>query len=162
MNRLHAPSLHRFLPRRGAGASLALLAGLLGSACAAPPAVPPAGGQSAVTQVPASNSAALMDQIRAQIGSASCTANAQCRSVAVGAKACGGPEAYLAWSTAVSNEARLKAAVAAHAQARQREDEQSGRMSNCMMLADPGARCEAGRCQLNAPSSGSGNGSPVM
>ena len=87
---------------------------------------------------------------------ASCTSTAQCRAVAVGAKACGGPEAYLAWSVTTSREDRLMAAVAAQAEARRRENEQSGRMSDCMMLDEPAARCVAGRCVLDTGSTGGG------
>ena len=138
----------------------ALAAVLLGSACAAPPgggaasggAVGSAGPEPAAGRSVAagniSSSATLLDRVKAEIGPASCSSASQCRTVAVGHKACGGPESYLAWSTAVSQESRLQAAVAAHAEARRRENEQSGRVSDCMMLADPGARCEAGRCVL--------------
>ena len=168
-----SPALLPARSRRGAPVAglVALLASLLGSACAAPPAAPssavpppkPPAQAPATTPsqtLPAQGSAALMDNIRNQIGAATCSSSSQCRSIAVGAKACGGPEAYLAWSTSVSNETRLKAAVAAHAGARRREDEQSGRISNCMLLTDPGARCDAGRCQLNPP--GGGHSAPVM
>ena len=113
---------------------------VLVTACAAPTGAPAA---------PAAQPPALWGRVQAEVGDAACTSNSQCRSIAIGHKACGGPESYLAWSTSVSNEATLKDAVAAHAEARRKEDEQSGRVSNCMMLMDPGAVCEAGRCVLN-------------
>lgn len=154
------------LPGRWLAAVMA--SALLGSACAAPPppaapaaraapATPaaPAAPAAPATQ-PAGSSAELMAKVRAEIGAASCTATAQCRTVAVGAKACGGPEAYLAWSVTTSREDRLMAAVAAQAEARRRENEQSGRMSDCMMLAEPAARCVAGRCVLDTGSTGGG------
>jgi hypothetical protein len=138
------------LPRRWLAAAWA--SALLGSACAAPPPAAPA----APAAKPAGSSAELMAQVRAEIGAANCTSTAQCRAVAVGAKACGGPEAYLAWSITTSREDRLMAAAAAQAEARRRENEQSGRMSDCMMLAEPAARCVAGRCVLDAASPGGG------
>jgi hypothetical protein len=107
-------------------------AGLVTSACAAPPV--------------AVDSTALNARLLAEIGEATCTADAQCRSLAAGHKACGGPEVYLPWSTKVSNEARLRALAAEFAAARRAEEQQAGRVSDCSMVVDPGARCEAGRC----------------
>lgn len=107
-------------------------AGLVTSACAAPPV--------------AADATALNARVLAEIGDATCDADAQCRTLAVGHKACGGPESYLPWSTRVSNEARLRALAAEFAAARRAESQQAGRVSDCSMVADPGARCEAGRC----------------
>lgn len=146
-----------------------LLAGLSGAALlAACAAAPPAGAgplpATAAGSSPgspatrAASSAELFEQLRAEIGEPRCSSNAQCRSVAVGHKACGGPDSYLAWSTAVSDETRLARLVAAHADARRREDAASGRVSNCAMLLDPGAHCEAQRCVLNTR----GGTPPVM
>jgi len=96
----------------------------------------------------AKDSAALMQDIKAEIGDAACDAAQQCRSIAVGHKACGGPEGYLAWSSKRSDEARLKDLVAAHAAARSEENRRSGMMSDCRLITDPGASCRAGRCSL--------------
>lgn len=122
-----------------AGTALALLA-----ACAAAEA-PPAPPAPKAGSVPA-DVATLQDQIRDAIGDPVCTADSQCRTLAVGHKACGGPEAYKVWSTQVSNGPRLLALAEAHRQARREEAAQSGRVSDCAMVVDPGARCEAGRC----------------
>jgi hypothetical protein len=117
------------------GAVFALLAG-----CASAEAPAAKAGS-----VPA-NVAALQNQIRDEIGDPVCTADSQCRTVAVGHKACGGPEAYKVWSTQVSNGPRLLALAEAHRQARREEAAQSGRVSDCSMVVDPGARCDSGRC----------------
>jgi len=116
------------------------LSAMLVTACAAP---------AAPADPPAATPQALLGRVQTEVGNAACTRSNQCRSIAIGHKACGGPESYLAWSTAVSNESLLKDLVAAHAEARRKEDEKAGRVSNCMMLMDPGAVCEAGRCVLN-------------
>jgi hypothetical protein len=135
-------------PKRTAASAVAWLALGLLAACATaqtpapsprPPASVPAG------TVPA-NIARLQDQLRDEIGDPTCSANDQCRTIAIGHKACGGPEAYRVWSTQVSNGARLQSLADAYQKARREEALQSGRVSDCSMVVDPGARCEAGRC----------------
>jgi hypothetical protein len=141
---------------------LLLACGLALSACqAATPAAditsPAAAGSTGA--VPASeaagtgqaDSASLLRQMQQQIGTAACTADSQCRTVPIGHKACGGPEGYLPWSTAATpDEARLRALAAAQAEASRVEVAKSGRVSNCMMVIDPGARCGPDhRCQLS-------------
>lgn len=80
---------------------------------------------------------------------AACTADAQCRSLGLGARPCGGPAGWRAYSTAAlkpAAEARLRR-QAEQAAARQRQlQREEGRMGICQVLPDPGARCEAGRC----------------
>lgn len=132
-----------FSARRLAWVGLGLLA-----ACAAaetPAPRPPAPKPGQVGAVPA-NIAELQNKISAEIGDPVCSANDQCRTVAIGHKACGGPEAYRVWSTRVSDGPRLLALAEAYRQARREEALQSGRVSDCAMVVDPGARCEAGRC----------------
>lgn len=123
-------------PRRRAGL-LAMLAAssVLQIACAATPA----------PSKPASTET-LSRQIREAVGDAACTANDQCKTIAIGHKACGGPETYMVWSTAVTDGAKLRSLAEAYTQARKSESEQSGRVSDCALVTDPGARCEARRC----------------
>ena len=131
--------------------ALRLLTGLLGvwvlGAChATPPAQTPA-----PAAMEAQTPQALMDQINAEIGGARCEQDQQCRSLPVGHKACGGPAGHLAWSTLVSDEGRLQALARQHAQATQAAQAKAGMMSDCMLVTDPGARCNAQtqRCELN-------------
>lgn len=124
-----------------AWASLGLLA-LTGFACAAEPP-------------PAARAAALLPPVSALIGDAACDTAAQCHSIGVGAKACGGPAAYLAWSGKNTDEGALRAAVRRHADAQREEEARAGMNSNCMVTPDPGASCVpvatgGSRCQLNA------------
>lgn len=99
------------------------------------------------------SSAALLPPIKALIGDAGCDSDAQCHSIGIGAKPCGGPSAYLAWSSRRTDEAELKALTEGHAKAQREEQERSGMLSNCRFLPDPGARCVAAgsqhQCQLN-------------
>ena len=97
---------------------LGLLGGLMLGACQATPpaesAVPPGPKPPAAA---AGSPEALMQQITAEIGTARCEQDSQCRSLPVGHKACGGPTGHLAWSTAVSQESRLTALAQQHQQA---------------------------------------------
>ena len=92
---------------------------------------------------PAQDSAALEAEVRRLVGSASCTADEQCRTIAFGAKACGGPQAYFAWSTLVTDAAALQAAADKHAARRRDELRADGRVSDCALVTDPGATCGA-------------------
>lgn len=122
---------------RAACASLVLLAA---SACTATPPVTPA---------PAPGSANLAEQIKAEVGDAACDAPQQCQTLAIGAKACGGPERYLAWSNKSSDGKTLKALAQAQADASRKLQQSDGMMSTCAIVTDPGATCQAGRCVLN-------------
>ena len=93
----------------------------------------------------------LKNRIVAEIGSADCSSHAQCGTIALGAKACGGPQAWLAWSTAVSREGTLNALSAQLALLQKQRQAQSGMVSTCQFIADPGALCQAQRCALRLP-----------
>ncbi|KQV51486.1 hypothetical protein [Massilia sp. Root335] len=110
----------------------------------------------------ASNGGApLLARIEAERGDAACDTDAQCHTIGVGHKACGGPERYLAWSSKNSDGSRLRALVAAHAAARSAEDTKKGMMSTCSVVPDPGAACTAGHCVLRAAGAGPGGMAPV-
>lgn len=106
-------------------------------------------------------SAPLLARIEAERGDAACDTDAQCHTIGVGHKACGGPERYLAWSSKNSDGARLRALVAEHAAARSAEDTKKGMMSTCSVVPDPGATCAAGHCVLRAAGAGPGGMAPV-
>src|SRR5947207_15997329 len=81
------------------------------------------------------------------VGDAACSSDGQCRTIGVGAKACGGPQAYLAWSTQRTDENALRAAVERDAAAQRKEAEARGMVSNCAVTIDPGATCAGGVCR---------------
>lgn len=99
-----------------------------------------------------------LQAIEALIGDAPCDRDAQCRTVAVGYKACGGPGRYLAWSTRNVRQPELEALVQQHARTERAESERLGLISDCALVIDPGALCRAQRCQLQ---SGGGGGLPA-
>ena len=122
---------------RAACASLFVLAA---TACGTAPTATPA---------PAPGDANLAEQIKAIVGDAACDAPQQCQTIAIGAKACGGPERYLAWSNKSNDGKQLTALAQAQAEASRKLRQSDGMMSTCAIVTDPGATCEAGRCVLN-------------
>ncbi|CAM3743583.1 hypothetical protein [Roseateles saccharophilus] len=128
-----------------------LFAALLVSAALASCAQTPPPSPAASAAEPESQR--LSRELQAAVGTAACTADSQCSSLAVGAKACGGPAGYLAWSSVGTDAARLKELAARLTEAQRRENVASGLRSNCAFVADPGAVCVAGRCQLATPAS---------
>ena len=134
---MHIPTSPILLPLlRAACSSIVLLAA---SACGSAPAqdAPPAPGN-----------AGLLAQIQAEVGAAACDSTQQCHTLAIGAKACGGPERYLAWSSKDHDGKTLKALAQAQAEASRKQQQADGMMSTCAIVTDPGATCEAGRCVL--------------
>lgn len=132
------------LPPRFLRLAAASLLTLAASACgSAPPATPaPAVGKTEQ----------LWQKIQAANADLSCNTQSDCHTIGAGAKACGGPERYLAWSSKSSDGAALKALVAQHAAARRADDEREHMMSTCSMISDPGASCRAGVCVVNPAS----------
>ena len=100
------------------------------------------------------SSASLWPQIKAEVGAAVCDGTQQCRTIAIGAKACGGPEGYLAWSTQQSDGPKLQSLVAQHRSLREAELRRSGMVSDCSFVTDPGAICRVGRCELQQRADG--------
>ena len=103
---------------------------------------------------PAPGNAGLLAQIQAEVGTAACDSTQQCQAIAIGAKACGGPERYLAWSSKNNDGKKLKALALAQAEASRKQQQADGMMSTCSIVTDPGATCEAGRCVLQKSAMG--------
>ena len=126
-----------------------VLAGLLCAASCASPT--PHDSLATQTPAPTTSPAAeadLLARIALEIGGASCTSDAQCRTFPVGEKACGGPVSWLPWSAAMSQAAQLDAWAEQLAVLQRQRNERSGVMSNCQYVPDPGAVCQAQRCVL--------------
>ena len=123
-----------------------LLVFLFGCAACTTEAHDPAGSQAQ------SSPGKLLADIKRAIGTPTCSSNAECRTLPVGALACGGPDAYLAWSTRHGDEGALRALSERSKTARQEEIKRTGEMSICIHRPDPGASCVAGTCQVNTTS----------
>lgn len=87
-------------------------------------------------------------ELRALGHDASCNSDQQCRTVPVGAKSCGGPESYMAYSSAKVSPDKANALAERYRKERQAENKASGVVSDCRFHMDPGAKCVAGSCQL--------------
>ncbi|RZS57918.1 hypothetical protein [Sphaerotilus mobilis] len=135
------PLRRHALRHGGLNGALALTLACVLGACASPPVL---GADH--------SAAALQQRIEQAIGSPSCQQDSDCRTLPIGQKSCGGPEAYLPWSVkTVTSPARQQALAdlaRQHAQVREAEHRASGRMSTCNVLPDPGATCQARRCVL--------------
>lgn len=87
-------------------------------------------------------------RLKAEIGEARCVQDAQCRTVAVGAKACGGPEFYLPWSLIEGKADKIAALAKQYTDARVEQIKQTGEQSTCQFVADPSVVCKQKKCVL--------------
>lgn len=127
---------------------------LLGACSAAAPADSPATASTPpAAATPAPTPAAQRERILGLVGEARCDADAQCRTLPMGSKPCGGPESYLAWSSQQTPAEPLQTLAAQYAAARRAEAQRLGLLSNCMVVTDPGARCIAQHCVLRSATS---------
>ncbi|GAA4030697.1 hypothetical protein [Actimicrobium antarcticum] len=108
-------------------------------------------------EAPAGDSAAtLLAHINTTIGEAACTSNAQCSTIALGAKSCGGPELFLAWSNARPIWPELHQLAYRYTAIRKAQIAASGELSDCRIVVDPGAICrlsvpgQDGHCALQS------------
>jgi hypothetical protein len=75
-----------------------------------------------------------------------CTVDTECHSVAVGAKACGGPTGYRAYSSKTVSTASMDALAQHERDLAAQAARESHEVSTCFMLADPGAHCQQNKC----------------
>lgn len=127
---------------------LALSLLLVLSACAAQDGTTPATAPATAPAAGSADGVATLARIRSMVGSAACAGDGECRSLPLGAKACGGPDGYLAFSTKATSEPKLRALAQTYADERRKANSASGMVSNCLFMPDPGAVCRAGTCQL--------------
>ena len=80
-----------------------------------------------------------MAAVQRLIGDAACRSDADCRTVGVGHRACGGPLSYLPWSAWRTSAHALQQAAAATREPVPAAGE--GTVSTCQVPVDPGARC---------------------
>ena len=132
---------------------ISLVGLVLSSGCVAqPPSNLPVAPAIAL-QADLQTEAALLAQIKTEIGDARCTSDAQCRTPPIGEKACGGPEYWLAWSTTSGRASQLQRWAEELAALQRQRNERSGIQSTCQYNADPGAMCQAQRCVPQAQGS---------
>ena len=112
--------------------------------------VPPGNVDSGAPGTPDPRRAATLTDLRAEvtrmIGDAACSDISQCRTIAFGAKPCGGPWQYLVYSTAITDSTALAAAVARYNVKEAELNKSEGRMSDCSMAVPPTLARVNGRC----------------
>jgi len=113
---------------------------------ATPQAAQPATASAA--PAPAAGGGDLQAQIRRLVGKAECSSDSQCRILPLGARPCGGPAGYLAWSSTATPAGELQALADRYRTEQQERNAQSGMVSDCRAIAPPAAACRAGSCQL--------------
>lgn len=92
--------------------------------------------------------AELRRAIEVEVGAAACADSTQCKALALGALACGGPEGWLAWAPSSTRPKEVqKMAARLEAMARER-NRRFGLASVCTVQPEPQAICQLGRCVL--------------
>lgn len=152
-----APYGYTRLPQRRTGLLVcALLAVASCASCAtvvAGPAEPQAAAASSPRSVASGSDreaeAAILSKINTTIGQAACETDAQCRTLGLGANACGGPAAWRPWSTLTNGQAdRLRSLADELSALQRRRQMQDGRVSTCRYIPNPGAQCQDQLCVL--------------
>lgn len=90
----------------------------------------------------------LRVRIEKEIGKPGAIAPSQCKLIAFGSKACGGPEKYLVYSTLKTNEARLKQLVNEFNQLAQKINEERRIFSDCEFVTEPMVEFVGGMCTI--------------
>lgn len=106
---------------------------------------------------PAQNESAetLRQRLRALEAAAACKVPADCRTLPIGERLCGGPETWLAMSAAQMGEAKTLAERynALRKEANKKLAEQ-GVAGTCEVAVEPGVNCVAGYCRTQASGPG--------
>ena len=95
--------------------------------------------------------AQLLQRIEVAIGNDRCTSDADCTTIPIGEKACGGPERWLACTHVSAQKAPIPALLSQLIAMQRTRAARSGMLSNCLISPDPGAMCRANRCVLRSP-----------
>ena len=91
--------------------------------------------------------AALEDQAKALIKAGGCSTASQCRTAAVGSRACGGPRYYLVYCTLTTDSAALQRRLEAVAAAEQAYNQHYQLASTCEFRMPPQVAVVSGSCQ---------------
>ncbi len=88
----------------------------------------------------------LRNQVLQLVGEPLCENVSQCRSIAFGAKPCGGPWSYVAYSTQATDSAKLAPVVAEYNAREAQLNRELGKVSDCRFVSPPKLACVASRC----------------
>jgi hypothetical protein len=90
---------------------------------------------------------ALEDQAKALVNATGCSSASQCRTAAVGSRACGGPRYYLVYCTATTDSAALFRKLDAVAAAEREYNTRYQIASTCEFRMPPTVALSGGSCQ---------------
>jgi len=134
-------------PLTPAGAALVASAPAVAATKVPPPPVIQSVGADTSAAPAAGDLASVESQLDTTLAKASaCSADSECRTVAVGAKACGGPTGYRAYSGKAVSPDSVEALAQHERELAAAQARASHQVSPCFMLADPGARCVQNKC----------------
>jgi len=94
---------------------------------------------------------ALEDQAKALVKTDGCTSADQCRTAAVGNRACGGPRYYLVYCSRTTDSAALFAKLKAVADAENEFNRRYNVVSTCEFRMPPAVAFTLGSCQAETP-----------
>ena len=86
--------------------------------------------------------------IEQEIGTPAANEPSQCKLIAFGSKPCGGPARYLVYSTAKTNETRLKQLVDEFNQLAKKINEERKIFSDCMFVSEPKVELVDSVCRI--------------
>jgi hypothetical protein len=86
--------------------------------------------------------------IKEEIGEPRASHLSQCRSIPFGAKACGGPATFLAYSVARTDESGLRTLIDDYNQNARRYNQTGNLISDCMVVSEPKLELVGGICKL--------------
>ena len=89
-------------------------------------------------------------EIKTMIGEAKASEVQQCRKVAFGYKACGGPASYLIYSVQGLDETLLLKKVSEYNALSEAESRRLGLMSDCAIVPEPGVTLVGGVCKAGS------------
>jgi hypothetical protein len=90
----------------------------------------------------------LKKEIDREIGKPRAKRSNQCKVIAFGAKACGGPKSYLIYSTLQSKGNKLKRLVDQYNSREEKINQETDVMSDCMFIEEPKVSLIDGMCKI--------------
>lgn len=77
-----------------------------------------------------------------------CQQHSDCKVLAVGKRACGGPEQFMPFSVLQTDQKLLQYTQERYSKLKQEQQQRLGMVSTCQMLPEPAAACQANLCVL--------------
>ncbi|KPH56823.1 hypothetical protein [Pseudoalteromonas porphyrae] len=85
-------------------------------------------------------------QLKDLISDPQCDDHTQCKILAIGSRACGGPSSYVAYSTKSADEQEVLASAKQITSLESQFNAQTGMISICQHLTEPSAQCIENKC----------------